>query len=124
MDSHYDFIKKDNIRTKELTNEELTKIFDESIKEIKILSNYENGYVKQVLVNEKEFSGREIREKCQLSSSSFEVSKTTKGFKFVTVGSGHGVGMSQYGAQGMALEGYDYKDILKHYYQNIEIVNK
>ena len=41
---------------------------------------------------------------------------TTKGF-------GHGIGMSQYGAQGMALEGYDYKEILKHYYTGIEIVS-
>ena len=45
-------------------------------------------------------------------------------FTFETIGSGHGVGMSQYGAQGMALEGYNYIDILKHYYQGVQIVNK
>ena len=38
-----------------------------------------------------------------------------------TVGYGHGVGMSQYGALGMAKEGYSYKDILSHYYQNTTI---
>lgn len=38
-----------------------------------------------------------------------------------TLGFGHGVGMSQYGAQGMANDGYLYQDILKHYYQNTEI---
>ena len=40
-----------------------------------------------------------------------------------TLGSGHGVGMSQYGAQGMALEGASYKEILNHFYTNVEIVN-
>ena len=38
-----------------------------------------------------------------------------------TVGYGHGVGMSQYGAEGMALEGYSYKDILSHYYVGTSI---
>ena len=42
-------------------------------------------------------------------------------YVFVTKGSGHGVGMSQYGAQGMAKEGYDYQAILKHYYQGVVI---
>lgn len=39
-------------------------------------------------------------------------------------GYGHGVGMSQWGARGMALQGYNYQDILKHYYTGIQIVNK
>ena len=43
---------------------------------------------------------------------------------FHTKGYGHGVGMSQYGAQGMALAGYNYLEIIKHYYQGVEIVNK
>ena len=39
------------------------------------------------------------------------------------IGSGHGVGMSQYGARGMAESGFDYIDILKHYYTGVEIKN-
>lgn len=39
-------------------------------------------------------------------------------------GYGHGVGLSQWGARGMALQGYNYQDILKHYYTGIEIVNQ
>ena len=39
-----------------------------------------------------------------------------------TLGFGHGVGMSQYGALGMAQNGYNYQDILKYYYQDTEIV--
>ena len=37
---------------------------------------------------------------------------------------GHGVGMSQYGANGMAKEGYSYQEIIKHYYQDVEIKKK
>ena len=40
---------------------------------------------------------------------------------FITRGFGHGVGMSQYGANGMANEGYNYIDILNHYYTNVSI---
>ena len=48
---------------------------------------------------------------------------TVKNDKFVFegVGAGHGVGMSQNGAQGMAQMGYDYEDILKHYYTGVTI---
>lgn len=41
---------------------------------------------------------------------------TTRGF-------GHGVGMSQYGANGMAADGKDYQEIVKHYYQGVEVTN-
>ena len=43
---------------------------------------------------------------------------------FLVFGYGHGVGMSQHGAQGMAKEGYDYVEIIQHYYKDVEIVNK
>jgi len=56
-----------------------------------------------------------------LSSSDFEIVKEGNSYIFVTKGCGHGVGLSQYGAQGMAKEGYNYQAILKHYYQGVEI---
>lgn len=124
VDSHYDEIKMDNERTKTLSFDELNKIFNEKVNSMEIISRYENQYVKEVKVNQKSYSGRQIREMCSLSSSSFHLTVNDTGITFVTLGSGHGVGMSQYGAQGMALEGYDYTDILKHYYQGVEIVNK
>ena len=42
-------------------------------------------------------------------------------FTFIGSGFGHGVGMSQWGAVAMAQNGHTYEDILKHYYQGIEI---
>ncbi|MGM1050555.1 MAG: SpoIID/LytB domain-containing protein [Bacillota bacterium] len=46
----------------------------------------------------------------------------TAGFKFTGKGFGHGLGLSQWGAKGMADEGYDYKEILQHYYRNSTII--
>lgn len=88
---------------------------------IEVISRYDNHRVKKVKVNGKEYSGRELRELLGLRSTDFSVVKNKESFTFKTIGFGHGVGMSQYGAQGMALEGYSYEDILKHYYKNIEI---
>ena len=78
-------------------------------------------FVNFILINQKQYSGREVREKLQLSSSDFEIVKEGNSYIFVTKGCGHGVGLSQYGAQGMAKEGYNYQAILKHYYQGVEI---
>ena len=46
----------------------------------------------------------------------FEIEKTDSGVKFKTKGYGHGVGLSQYGANGMANAGYSFDQILSHYY--------
>src|SRR5699024_5180920 len=66
------------------------------------------------------FSGRDIREKLQLQSSDFTIEQKDNHLIFTTKGFGHGIGMSQYGANGMAKEGKQYKDIVQYYYQNIE----
>ncbi|MBG9737486.1 SpoIID/LytB domain-containing protein [Paenibacillus alvei] len=45
-------------------------------------------------------------------------------FLFVGKGNGHGIGMSQWGAKGLADQGYDYKAILQYYYKNVELVKR
>lgn len=121
VDSHWDNeIKQDNIRQASFTWNEVKNIIGE-VNNIEIMAYFDNGYVKEVLVNDTYYSGRNIREMFQLSSSSFSITIDETGLLFETVGSGHGVGMSQYGALGMALEGYTYDEILKHYYQGVEI---
>ncbi|SET25014.1 stage II sporulation protein D [Salinibacillus kushneri] len=69
----------------------------------------------------KQFTGREIREALKLQSSDFKVEQKNQHLIFTTKGNGHGVGMSQYGANGMAKEGHSYKDIIKHYYKDTSI---
>lgn len=77
--------------------------------------------VKTVSFNGKQLSGREVREKLGLRSSDFTWKQEGSQIVVTTKGYGHGVGMSQYGANGMAKEGKSYKDIVQHYYKGIEI---
>lgn len=122
VDSHWDLqIDPGNTKTKTFTKTQIAQAFDTSSPQIEITSYTSSGYVKNVVINGKTYSGREVREKLGLASSSFQIEMSSKGYTFTTKGSGHGVGMSQYGAQAMAKENYNYEDILHHYYQNIKI---
>lgn len=86
-----------------------------------ILERTKSKRVKKVSINGKIFSGREIREKLQLPSTDFTWRKAGNEIVIETKGWGHGVGMSQYGANGMAKEGKTYEEIVRYYYQNVEI---
>lgn len=108
---------------KTYTTTQLSEIFNTTIKNIKIKSYYKSGYVNKVLINKKEYSGKEIRTLLNLPSSSIDIKYSKNKYTFITTGNGHGVGMSQYGAQGMAKEKKTYKEILHHYYKNINIIN-
>ncbi len=90
---------------------------------IQLGSVSEGGKIKSLIIDDQEISGREIRSLFGLNSTNFSFIQSENQIEIVTTGYGHGVGMSQWGAAGMADEGYNYKEILKHYYTNIEIVN-
>lgn len=79
------------------------------------------GRVISLTINGKEISSNTVRSVFNLKSTSFSINIEKEKVIFNVSGYGHGVGMSQYGANGMAKEGYKYQDILKHYYQNCEI---
>lgn len=81
----------------------------------------DNHYVREVTINGKTFTGIQVFQKLNLKSTDFTITSKGDTVEIQTLGFGHGVGMSQYGAQGMANDGYLYQDILKHYYQNTEI---
>lgn len=72
-------------------------------------------------INNHEFKGTEIYNKLSLRSTDFIIELQGDTVSITTKGYGHGVGMSQYGALGMAKDGYTYDEILKHYYQNTTI---
>ena len=88
---------------------------------IEVLEQTQTGRVKKIRINNKEFTGKEVCGKLKLRSTCFTIREENGMVKIDTKGFGHGVGMSQYGAQGMALEGYKYTDILKYYYQGVNI---
>ncbi|MFP4661370.1 MAG: stage II sporulation protein D [Halanaerobiales bacterium] len=81
----------------------------------------DSGRVLEVIIAGKQYTGLEIREKLALSSTKFEVKVENDTYTFICFGRGHGVGMSQDGANGLAKSGYNYKQILNHYYKHVEL---
>ena len=86
-----------------------------------ILSRDYSGRVEKVRVGDQTFSGVEFRNLLGLRSADFDLSLENGNLIITTRGYGHGVGMSQYGASGMAKAGYTYQQILKHYYTGVSI---
>lgn len=100
----------------------LAKVLEvDNAKNFKVVERYPSGRVKTVEVGEKWFSGREIRQRLSLRSTWFTAEILGNEMVFSVWGYGHGVGMSQYGAQGMANLGYGYAEILQYYYQGIAL---
>ncbi len=91
---------------------------------IEILSRDESGRVSEVKVADKTYTGVEFRTLLNLRSADFDISVTDNGVEIITRGYGHGVGMSQYGANEMAKLGYNYKNIINHYYTNVKITTQ
>ena len=88
---------------------------------IKKTSVTSTGRVKEIKINGTIFTGKKVQQLLGLRSNYFTITKVGDAVKIETKGYGHGVGMSQYGANGMAKEGYNYKEIITHYYQDVEI---
>lgn len=105
-----DFLKKLNIN-------------DNKIKNIKIDRSNTNR-INNIKINNKNYKGTKFRSLLNLKSTDIEIKYDNDYVYIHTVGYGHGVGMSQYGANYMAQDGYKYDDILKHYYKGVKIVNK
>lgn len=87
-----------------------------------IISENQAGYVNRVLIGGKELSAGYLRAVMGLKSESFILSIQNNKLVFETMGYGHGVGMSQYGAEYMAQQGYNYKEILTYYYSDVQII--
>lgn len=89
--------------------------------EITDVEKTNTGRIKKLRINGQEFTGKEVRTKLELRSTFFEIINNDNNVVIKTRGYGHGVGMSQYGANGMALAGFTYDQILKYYYTDVEI---
>lgn len=87
----------------------------------KVISTTEGHRIGKISIGGKSFTGREVREKLGLNSSQFEWKLSGGEVKITTYGYGHGVGMSQWGANGMAKEGKNAEEIIRHYYQGVSI---
>lgn len=87
----------------------------------KVLERTAGGRIKRIRIGGRTFTGREVREKLGLASADFAWRDAGRWIEWTTYGSGHGVGMSQWGAQGMALEGRSAFEILAYFYRGAEI---
>lgn len=123
VDSHYDEISPVYETEKIISyNEFCNKLGIKKIPlNIDITKTTSTGRIKNININGVNFTGNQVTQKLGLKSNYFEIREENNNIVIKTKGFGHGVGMSQYGANGMAKEGYTYKDILNHYYTNIQI---
>lgn len=105
--------------SKNYTYDELMSILGE-FENISIISRNATNRVLKVRVDEKEYTGIEFRKLLSLRSTDFKITKEGDIYIVTTYGYGHGVGMSQYGANEMAKKGSSYQEILKYYYGEVE----
>lgn len=88
---------------------------------IEIIKRSSTNRILLLKINNIEFKGTDVYNKLSLRSTDFQIELLGDIIEITTKGYGHGVGMSQYGALGMALEGYTYDEILSHYYKDTKI---
>lgn len=115
----------------ELSNEELIEKLKTKYEDIQIdfnnpeaiqtLEYTDSNRVKTVKFGNHEISGVEARSIFGLKSTNFEITREDNKIKFFVKGYGHGVGMSQTGADSMAKQGSNYEDIIHHFYTGVEI---
>lgn len=114
-------VKNYEVTTEFTTNELVEKLGD--FNNIKIVSRNNTNHVEKVLVDNKEYTGIAFRKLLGLRSTDFKISMENNIYKITTYGYGHGVGMSQNGANELAKLGYDYQYILNYYYSGVELTN-
>ena len=87
-----------------------------------VLDSSSGDRLRNVRLNNLSLTGHELRDLLDLPSTRVNWSVEGNSIVFKTRGYGHGVGLCQYGADGMSQEGYSYKEILQYYYQGVEVV--
>ena len=117
----------------EITNQELLdklkpkysdiQIDFSNAEDIKILEYTSSGRVKTIKFGNHNLSGTEVRSLLSLKSTNFEIEKQEEKIKFIVKGYGHGVGMSQTGADSMAKSGSTAEEIIKHFYTGVELTD-
>lgn len=123
VDSPYENKNLKNFEVvKEFSEEELLKILGLSSFEVQNVTRNDTNHVDNIVITNKRYKGTEFRKLLGLRSTDFDIKKEGDKYLITTRGYGHGVGMSQYGANEMAKKGFNYKDIINHYYQNVDMI--
>ena len=127
VESRWENSSLENFEVKKtISKKEFCSLLEVSCEEINIqeIKRSDSNRVLKIKINEKEMKGTEVRTALNLRSTDFDITLKENDVIITTRGFGHGVGMSQYGANGMAKEGKKYQEILTHYYKNTEITKK
>ena len=129
VESPGDYEKKDYITKNKFTESEFKKIIKDHFPEADFSKAaigdicYTSGSnIKNICVYGQKISGNDMRKIFSLKSSAFSLDMKNNSFVFTVAGNGHGVGMSQYGAEKMAQNGKKYSDILYHYYPGTKLL--
>ncbi len=136
VDSSFDAVSEDYMQMVSYSSQEIYDRLNGSFAGFKDLNVSEaqdwfseieytaGGYVKNIKIADSYVTGTDFRNSMALASSSFMVFYEDGVFSIATKGYGHGVGMSQFGANELSKDGKTYKEILSHYYPNTEILEK
>jgi stage II sporulation protein D len=94
------------------------------LSDIKIIDYTEGGRVKNIKIGNITLKGTDLRKLFSLRSANFSIEKEGSDFlRITTLGYGHGVGMSQWGANYLAKKGAAFNEILEYYYSGVKIVS-
>lgn len=128
VDSSWDKLHDNYLSTVTLTAQELktklsavAELKSESDNCISNIVRTDAGGVKTLDISGKTVSGSEVRSALELRSACFSVEFKDGKYTFTVKGYGHAIGMSQYGAHYMAMQGKTYKEILLHYYPGCKV---
>ncbi len=124
VDSSWDKNATSYLREKNMSLNEFNRLLGiniESNEEIEVLSKTVSNRIDKIKLGDLTYTGLELRTILNLRSTDFDINISDNNVVITTRGYGHGVGLSQYGANGMASNGYNYKQILEHYYQGVTI---
>jgi len=129
-----DYLKKDYITKVVFDRDEFINIVekhlgnsvDDTEKSVGNINYTSGSNIKDICIFGNKINGVDMRKLFSLKSTSFSLEEKNGEFIFTVTGNGHGVGMSQYGAEKMARDKHSYKEILSHYYPGtcFERVNK
>ncbi len=125
--SSHDYLKVVFMGKKELADKlnqacpEAALTEDGLAEQITVTKRDSSEYALEVAVGKQAMAGEDFRDCLGLNSSCFSIKEVEGKMRIVTKGMGHGIGLSQYGANEMAKAGSDYKEILKYYYKDVTV---
>lgn len=124
-EEEHKYFKTENKFTKEefenLVRNKIDKQYNYN-KDVEIVEYTDSKRVSKVKIGNNILDGTKIREIFNLKSTNFNIILADSGVEFKVTGYGHGVGMSQTGANYYAKQGKKYDEIIKHYYQGVDVI--